>query len=828
MSEINGFIVKPVIFCFYLVFFVAAAPVMAQPVTISVPGDYPTIQQALTVAQSGDTIIVGDGTYYENDLDFGGKAIHLISASGPGSTIIDGSLTAPIFRLNNNEPREAIIEGFTITNGYGNLRYLAGGVYINNGSSPTIKNNIITNNTASWAGAGITISNGSNPLILNNEISYNTVPRDGGGIHIYLASAEIDGNTFSYNVASGEPKAEGGAIKATLSTDVTIKNNTIQNNTAGFAGGGIYVFGTNAEIINNQVTDNDGGGFAGGIGAENQIAFGNQTVKINENYIKNNTATKKGGGIHTFMENTSSYVEIMGNIIIGNSAVNSSCTSATDANCGLGGGIGSFDGTEIHKVKNNQIKDNRADLYGGAVFTNMDLIFEGNSIDFNAGVYNHGGFACIGTSNCSILRNSFANNYVENPSASDLIPGALYVKNATAAVIENNFFLNNTGYQAGAVAINSNSINTAIIHNTFANNTTTYSAGGTIFVTSDATFVNNIFYGDLYGIRIANPINVAIDYNRFYNNLSGLVLDPPNIYSLVSDLNNESFAYGNSEGDPSFTDEADYDFHLSSSSILIDQGICDSNSSVDYDGDPRPTGIGCDIGADEFSEDLIGLSKNGDWYLDINGNDDWDGSSTDSKFRYGRSTDAPLLGDWDNDGVATIGIKRGNNFYLRNVNSTGPHDISFNFGKTTDEPLTGDWNGYGDDTIGVRRGNNFYLRNVNSTGPHDISFNYGKATDIQVVGDWDGDGIDTIGVRRGNIFYLRNSNSTGPHDMSFNFGEPTDIPVIGDWDADGVDTIGVYRPSNGMFYLRNSNSTGPAETVGIFVILDGRPFAGKW
>ena len=112
-------------------------------------------------------------------------------------------------------------------------------------------------------------------------------------------------------------------------------------------------------------------------------------------------------------------------------------------------------------------------------------------------------------------------------------------------------------------------------------------------------------------------------------------------------------------------------------------------------------------------------------------------------------------------GISTIGVRRGNNFYLRNSNSTGPHDISFNFGKAADDPLMGDWDGDtgisasqpGGKTAGVRRGNNFYLRNSNSTGPHDISFNFGKSTDEPLVGDWNGDGVDTVGIRRGNIFY---------------------------------------------------------------------------
>lgn len=38
----------------------------ASSATIYVPDDYPTIQAAVNAASPGDTIIVRDGTYYEN------------------------------------------------------------------------------------------------------------------------------------------------------------------------------------------------------------------------------------------------------------------------------------------------------------------------------------------------------------------------------------------------------------------------------------------------------------------------------------------------------------------------------------------------------------------------------------------------------------------------------------------------------------------------------------------------------------------------------------------------------------------------------------------
>ena len=52
---------------------------------------------------------------------------------------------------------------------------------------------------------------------------------------------------------------------------------------------------------------------------------------------------------------------------------------------------------------------------------------------------------------------------------------------------------------------------------------------------------------------------------------------------------------------------------------------------------------------------------------------------------------------------------------------------------TGDGPLAGDWNGDGVDTIGIYRGNLWYLRNSNTTGMADLYFQYGAPGDIFLV-----------------------------------------------------------------------------------------------
>ena len=60
----------------------------ARATTITVPDNYPTIQQAVNAAASGDTIVVKSGTYVENVL-IANKSISLIG-SGASTTTIKG------------------------------------------------------------------------------------------------------------------------------------------------------------------------------------------------------------------------------------------------------------------------------------------------------------------------------------------------------------------------------------------------------------------------------------------------------------------------------------------------------------------------------------------------------------------------------------------------------------------------------------------------------------------------------------------------------------------------------------------------------------------
>lgn len=197
-----------------------------------------SIQAGLNSCSIGDTVLVAPGIYYENLLIPCIQQIHLISEFGPETTIIDGGYTGWVIGVSAGVDTTTVINGFTIQNG---KHSMGGGITFLH-ASPTITNNIITNNDAKqeyWngLGGGIGFSDGS-PLIIGNTISDNTAGDGfyqgfGGGIYCDESSPLIIGNTITGNQAY---YGSGGGIYCAFGGSPIIKHNIICNNIGEGAG----------------------------------------------------------------------------------------------------------------------------------------------------------------------------------------------------------------------------------------------------------------------------------------------------------------------------------------------------------------------------------------------------------------------------------------------------------------------------------------------------------------------------------------------------------------------------------------------------------------
>ena len=131
--------------------------------TITVPEDYPTIQEAINAANPGDTIYVEAGTYVENIIV--NKTVALIGED-KYLTTIDGNMQETTVQIATNG---VSISRFTIENC--EYSWPEGGLVVSNVSDCNVSNIIITNN---WV--GLWLEDSSNNNMSNITIANNRYP----------------------------------------------------------------------------------------------------------------------------------------------------------------------------------------------------------------------------------------------------------------------------------------------------------------------------------------------------------------------------------------------------------------------------------------------------------------------------------------------------------------------------------------------------------------------------------------------------------------------------------------------------------------------------
>jgi hypothetical protein len=221
---------------------------------------FATIQKGIDTAIDGRTVIVQPGTYTgagNRDINFLGKAITVrsIDPNNPNivaTTIIDCNGTYAEnhrgFYFKKGEGQDSVLDGLTITNAYVVVMCEGGAAIYCQGSSPTIRNCIITANTAKLDpmslcycyGGAIYIGDGSSPTITKCVISDNSVNNWGWGGGICCdASSIIMRNCLIVGNSANGYGSDGGGIYS-FGGHLTLYNCTVSDNTAYGNGGGIY------------------------------------------------------------------------------------------------------------------------------------------------------------------------------------------------------------------------------------------------------------------------------------------------------------------------------------------------------------------------------------------------------------------------------------------------------------------------------------------------------------------------------------------------------------------------------------------------------------
>lgn len=237
---------------------------------------FATVQKAVdTIAASGDTskkyTIYVDGTVEAPYDDFTNGTFISIGTTASNLDLTIKGLSADARAVLNarqkssykgcvltSEDTSLTLENLKITGG---KEINSGGIYIKSGNL-TLKNCVVTKNESSNGGGGIQFD-GEKLIVENSEISGNN--GDPGGIWV------------KENLAQTK-----------------IKNSNIKNNVASSGGGGLKLAGNSTiegcDISGNKAESGVGGGLI--------LSIDNESCKIINSVINNNTAGENGGGIY--------------------------------------------------------------------------------------------------------------------------------------------------------------------------------------------------------------------------------------------------------------------------------------------------------------------------------------------------------------------------------------------------------------------------------------------------------------------------------------------------------------------------------------------------
>ncbi|MAE71289.1 MAG: hypothetical protein CME06_12585 [Gemmatimonadetes bacterium] len=384
---------------------IASAALLCAPAlcaTIDVPGDFALIQDAITAAQDGDTVLVNPGTYHEHEIDYLRKAI-VVTGVDPddpeivATTVVDGDSAGSVFVFSLSVDTTSVLAGLTVTGGIaeygGGIRCEGafgaplidrcvvrgnaiphhldlrggGGIYCGGQRLAIIRGCVISDNYAARTGGGIEIAEGARARIEDTRIERNSAGR-GGGIHIEGAESSLE----IYRCTIVENEAfDGGGINGsvTRADSCEIQRNTAHNFGGGFLG--CEIWATHC-LFEGNYSGIDGGGIS--------VCDGFAPTIFEDCSIVGNGAESGGGGVWAFWADPIlARCDVRANTAAYGAAIGCGQASLELANCTVTENRASEDGAAlwfeshlfggvIASISGTTISANRAGGAGGAIY----------------------------------------------------------------------------------------------------------------------------------------------------------------------------------------------------------------------------------------------------------------------------------------------------------------------------------------------------------------------------------------------------------------------------------------------------------------------------
>ncbi len=533
--------------------------------TINVPADHGTIQQAINASADGDIIVCQPGWYLEL-INYNGKDVTVTSnymfsqdTLDIQNTVLYGGQMGSVVTFENQETRAAVLNGFTITFG---RSAMGGGVCIL-GSSPTLSNLAIIQNTSTGSGGGVYINlledeeiYYSSPRIEHSTILNNEAGSHGAGVYcvdspdLEVYCLVVQDNQFTSNDRYGAgiycsgSQLEfvelvcknnghlssgcrlGGGLYATGGSAV-LTDCSFQENYSGYGGGGLLLLNTTATLVGTQVAGNwSGNGEYRGAG----IAISSSNVTMDSCTVSENRSESRpgnpGGGVGI---NAGSVVTARDCDIINNTAIYGYYEYDDWHYYGSGGGL------SVHQssctLQRSRISGNRAYLDGGGIYAeNVSTItVEDCTLRSNVSTNAPGGAMDLTNCTTQLRRCTMTLNQGHHDGGCASVSGGQFRA-------ENTIFGQNTATSGAGGALYCSAVNPVLVNCTLSGNISS-SAGGGVYLRNNSNLglVNSIVHSNLpqqiYMHASESPNSAKITYcdveggsGAIVTNSNGMVL----------------------------------------------------------------------------------------------------------------------------------------------------------------------------------------------------------------------------------------------------------------------------------------------------------------